>query len=398
MERINSQHPDEAILARKVISWVFHASHPLTMPELQHALAVETGDSVLDEDNIPEEGLLLSVCNGLVTYEKERGCLALVHYTLQQYLQQKAESLFPEAQAEIVRTCLTYLSFDEFEQGPCHKDNDFRTRLERWPLLSYAVFKWGQHARQGAEEACRGSILSFLSLDARVATSVQVLWAKVSTGSMNMRPCPLSVSGLWLASFYGLEYTVSQLLISQRHIVNSKTTWGDTALHQAAGWGSVGTVGLLLSNGADTAARDFAGNTTLHFACFSRVNVLTFDVLTSTRPEYWDKMHQQMRMSDISLKAASTLLDHGADVNAVNREGETALQLSIKREQKSLTQLLLARGADVTLKDRYGYAPLTLASQSSNEEIARILLEHDLQRQIQHGILNDAVRMAASNG
>lgn len=148
------------------------------MSEIQHALAVETGDLTLDEDNIPEEGLLLSVCNGLVTYEKEGGFLALVHYTLQQYLEQKAESLFPEAQVEIVRTCLTYLSFDEFEQGPCHGDQYFMARLKRWPLLSYAVPEWGQHARKGAEEACIDSIISFLSQSAKMSASVQVLWVR----------------------------------------------------------------------------------------------------------------------------------------------------------------------------------------------------------------------------
>lgn len=66
------------------------------MSELQHALAVETGDQSLDEDNIPEEGLLLSVCNGLLIHEG--GFLSLVHYTLQEYLEHKAKTLFPEAQ------------------------------------------------------------------------------------------------------------------------------------------------------------------------------------------------------------------------------------------------------------------------------------------------------------
>lgn len=130
------------------------------MLELQHAMAVEAGDSILDEDNIPDGGLLLSVCNGLVTFEKEGGFLALVHYTFQQYLEQKAGSLFPEAQVEIVRTCLTYLCLDDFEQGPCHRDQDFRIRLKRWPLLSYAAPKWGLHACQGAEETCRGMYIS----------------------------------------------------------------------------------------------------------------------------------------------------------------------------------------------------------------------------------------------
>ena len=381
MERINAQHPDQAALARKVICWVFHASQPLTMPELQHALAVETGDSDLDADNIPEEGLLLSVCNGLVTYEKEGLVLTLVHYTFQQYLEHKAQTLFPEAQVEIVRTCLTYLSFDEFERGPCRAENDFRARLEQWPLLGYAVHKWSQHAGQGAEEACRDLIFSFLSQDAKLYASAQVLYARTSLGFIYMRRFPLNVSPLWLASFHGLEYTVSQLLANQSHTVNKKTTWGDTALHQAAGFGNLKVSQLLLNNGADIAASDFNGNTPLHFAC-----------------DYMAEIYQKVGLSDISLKMSGLLLDHGANVNAVNREGQTGLLLAVRRGQISLTQLLLTRGADVTLKDRYQTAPLTLASRSGDGEIARILLEHDLQRQIQCDIPNDAMKMAAWKG
>ena len=390
MDRINAQHPDQAVLARKVIYWVFHASRPLTMPELQHALAVETGDSDLDADNIPEEGLLLSVCNGLVTYEKEGSVLVLVHYTFQQYLEQKAETIFPEAQVEIVRTCLTYLSFDEFERGPCRAKYHFKARLQQWPLLRYAVLKWGQHARRGAEEACSDLILSFLSQEAKLSASVQVLWAKISTELIFLHYFPLDVSPLWLASLYGLKYTVSQLLADQSHTVNKRTTSGDTALHQAAGYGHLQVLQLLLNNGANIAARDFDGNTSLHFACGHR------PLTRLSRGE----ILQEVRASDTdtSLKVINLLLDHGVDMNAVNHEGRAALHFATMYGQPLMMQLLLRRGADVTLEDRYRHAPLTLATLYGDEEILRIILEHDLQRQIQCDLVNAVMKMAALRG
>ena len=347
MVRINSQHPDQATLARRVLCWVFHAFRPLTVLELQHALAVETGDSMLDEDNIPEQELLLSVCNGLVTYEKEGGFLALVHYTFQQYLERKAKNLFPEAQVDIVRTCLTYLSFDEFEQGPCLENQHLVDRHKRWPLLRYAVSRWGQHARQGAEEACIDLIGSFLSQDAKLSASVQVLCVIELTGANYPRQFPSEVSALWFASLYGLEYTVSHLLASQRHSVGKKTTWGDTALHRAADCGNVEILELLLSNGADINAKDRNGNTPLHLASFFWPN----STLVGGRT--WDLMVRIPRTSETSLDVTRSLLDHGADVNAVNCQGNTALHHSIITGQRSLVQLLLARNADVILKEMF---------------------------------------------
>ena len=411
MDRINCQHTDQATLARKVLSWVFYASRPLTMLEIQHALAVETGDENLDEDNMPEEGLLLSVCNGLVTHEKEGGFLTLVHYTFQQYLEHKAQSLFPDAQVEILRTCLTYLSFDEFEQGPCHWERDFMVRLKRWPLLRYAVPEWGRLARQGAEQACRDMIISFLSQSAKISASVQVLLFKESRVtifarrrcfpsevSARRRRLPSEVSALWLAAFYGMEHIVSHLLASKMQNVDIKTTWGDTALHQASGCGNLEIVELLLSNGADVNVKDRSGNTSLHLASFFWSEFSASVASPSMGSEAWGWMNRKVRTQDISLEVTRTLLDHGADVNAVNLRGETALRLSIRNGRVSLTQLLLARGADVTLKDGPQAAPLTFAVANGNEEIAQVLLKHDLQRQVQCGVLDYAIRKAALRG
>lgn len=81
MERINEQKPGFRRLANKVLSWITCAKRPLTTSELQHALAVEVGDTKLDEDNIERIERIVSVCAGLVTVDKETGIIRLVHYT-----------------------------------------------------------------------------------------------------------------------------------------------------------------------------------------------------------------------------------------------------------------------------------------------------------------------------
>src|SRR5450755_4381454 len=54
MERIKGQKPGFHKLAKQVLSWITCAKRPLTTLELQHALAVEMGESGLNKDNLPE--------------------------------------------------------------------------------------------------------------------------------------------------------------------------------------------------------------------------------------------------------------------------------------------------------------------------------------------------------
>src|SRR5712692_3264275 len=51
MERIEGQRADEEELAKQVLSWITCAKRPLTTLELEHALAIETGESQLDTEN-----------------------------------------------------------------------------------------------------------------------------------------------------------------------------------------------------------------------------------------------------------------------------------------------------------------------------------------------------------
>jgi hypothetical protein len=93
-ERIEAQQPDDADLAKRVIYWVVHAMRPVTVPELQHALAVEPGDTFLDMDNIAHEDLMVSVCAGIIIVRRESNTIGLVHSTTQKYFERKASDFF----------------------------------------------------------------------------------------------------------------------------------------------------------------------------------------------------------------------------------------------------------------------------------------------------------------
>src|SRR5271154_1396769 len=142
MERINGQKPGLKELAKQVLSWITCAKRPLTTLELQHALAVEIGEHELDKENFPQIPDLVSACAGLVTVDEESNIIRLVHYTTQEYFERTRSTLFPNAQKDIGRRCLTYLTYDVFSAGPCHSDQKFESRLQKFRLLKYAACYW----------------------------------------------------------------------------------------------------------------------------------------------------------------------------------------------------------------------------------------------------------------
>src|SRR5207247_4631931 len=102
----------------------------------------------LDEDDLPQIEDMVSVCAGLVTVDEESGIIRLVHHTTQEYFDRTREKWFPDAEENITKICVSYLSFTTFDSGFCQTDDDFEDRLRSNQLYNYAAHNWGHHARE----------------------------------------------------------------------------------------------------------------------------------------------------------------------------------------------------------------------------------------------------------
>ena len=78
MERIKGQDKDYCELAMRVLLWVSNTVRPLSPVELQHAIAVQPGMTELDDEDLDEEDLMVSVCAGLVVLDAETNTLRFV--------------------------------------------------------------------------------------------------------------------------------------------------------------------------------------------------------------------------------------------------------------------------------------------------------------------------------
>lgn len=138
MQKISLQSNENFQLARKVLYWIANAMTPLKPLALRQALAVEDQDTSLDVENMPDADLLVTVCQGLINIHQDTGFIGFVHHTTQEYFNSKSFELFPEAHKDMLRTCLTFLSFREFGNGLCKNRRDFTKRLKDYPFLAYA--------------------------------------------------------------------------------------------------------------------------------------------------------------------------------------------------------------------------------------------------------------------
>src|SRR5437763_14099109 len=59
MRRIQNQEDQKAKRAEQVLSWISYAMRPLTVREIQCALAIEPDDTEMDEEALPDEDFLV---------------------------------------------------------------------------------------------------------------------------------------------------------------------------------------------------------------------------------------------------------------------------------------------------------------------------------------------------
>ncbi|KAK3369943.1 hypothetical protein B0H63DRAFT_527707 [Podospora didyma] len=148
-DRILKQPDTMVDLAKRVLDWVLHAKRPLTMPELQYAIAISPdGCNRIDTKSPESPNLIISSCLGIISFSKVDGRVSILHSTARQFLESNEQQLSERPLYDIARRCLTYLAFNELSSGPCKSVDELQKRLIQMPFLAYCARAWGQHVRQ----------------------------------------------------------------------------------------------------------------------------------------------------------------------------------------------------------------------------------------------------------
>ncbi|KAJ7481648.1 ankyrin repeat-containing domain protein [Mycena latifolia] len=352
MERINSQNEDERHIARLVLIWITNAKRPLHVSELQEALAVEPGARTLDEDNILDIDVMLSVCGGLVIVNETDLVARLVHYTAQE--------------------CLTYLSFTTFADLP----------QLRHALIAYAIEYCLVHAGGEPETVFKDSLLKFLEHD--FWRFSQFRWGTQS---------PWHYGSLWVTAFFNLQ-EIARYLLAHDATGN--------VLCVASDLGHVEIVKMLIQNGANvnTPRRKELCDTALYAASFNGHEESGADVnaeggrlgaaldaaswgghegviklliqnganLSSHEAAAFKGHETAVKLLlDTGGIDAALLIEGGADVNQQGCRG-SALQ--------SVARVLISSGADVNARGDTLDSALYAASFNGHEAVVRLLLDN----------------------
>ena len=399
LHRINSQPDSQQEIARKILTWISYAQRPLSISELQHALAVEPNTLMVETCRFLRREELTLYCAGLVIIDEKSDMVRFIHYTLQEYFEMHRAVQLPDGDSMLAKSCLRYLLFDDlFKALSSSKDRRMKgsgsdadqddmdqsketsddncsdyseyapgqglNNRESWDylgyvpckvgrdfsLVRYAVSQWHHHTYQSGEneQAVTNLVVTFLrrtQQNYRLAGLIYHYFVEVhSEGSESLDLSIEHTTPLMIASYCGLNKTC-QLLLKTDALEASSRDFRTPLIYAVLGEHTT-TVDLLLARGARTDSYDSDGWLPQHYAaCSGNVELMS------------------------CLMRCPIVIDEHDSTHV----GQTALMMACELGHESIVALLLQNGADAKIMDWRGKTAMQYAFEAHHERILDIL-------------------------
>ncbi|RYP32081.1 hypothetical protein DL768_011152 [Monosporascus sp. mg162] len=362
---LSKSHDSEK--AKKILHIVVAAARPLTLREMNLALALRESDrSYPDLDLRPENRFsqdVRDICGLFVTIIDSR--IYLLHQTAKEFLVRNEKMNFSkyvhrslkwkhalqpqESHRILAEICIWHLLLDEFGAPPLDGSWSLSQYVENHTFLDYSAKYWAAHVRElriGIQNAMTHSILRICDTNSkRYLTWLRIYWTSTNTDF------PQGLTTLMIASYFGLRTAVKHLLkIDDSNLNSQDDTYQRSALSWAAGNGFDGVVKLLIKG------------------------------------------------AGIGLKVPKPLFGKGADVDAKSNDGRTPLSYGVWNGNAAVAKLLIKAGAQVDARDEIGGTPLSYAVCNGRKEVIKLLLKKGSQVDSEDDIIKELLFSAAKKG
>ena len=189
------------------------------------------------------------------------------------------------------------------------------------------------------------------------------------------------LTALLLASHMGNTDAIDMLLHSGAD-VNAASKTKLTALMLACHVGNTDAIDILLNSGADVNAKNKTNMTALMIACHRRnTDAINMLLKAGADPNIADNkgaicIHHAVGKG-CSKNVLDQIINHGTDVNVLNKNNTTALMLACKKGNKDVINVLLNAGADPNIANIHGGTCLHYAAQNNCcTEIFQAIISH----------------------
>ncbi|KAJ8111005.1 hypothetical protein OPT61_g6297 [Boeremia exigua] len=380
MKRIKDQDPKKVELSYRILWWLSRARRPLSCEELLHAVAVRDGDFTRNSKRESKPGIMTKACMGLVFVDDAKN-FRLVHFSTQEYLRayfsQSTTRQILREEDSIARACLTILLYDDFEEGPCDSKAAVMTRHKKLPLWSYAAHHWHEHLNRSMSRDLSNLSLKFLRDNSKVRSAEQGKSISARSGSDTgsywpdppFLPQHRQFTGLHKACQIGAVNLVQQLLQDSGMDINVTDNVKQTPLTLAILYNHADMVELLLrSEIIDCESRDSSGRTPFLMA----VSLNRTDIarqlfakgvdLGALDSEQCNALDLAAKSHHIGIEMLKFLIEIGLDVNQQSRKNNCPLFVAVQYSRRDMVETLLAHGADPNAANKDGWLPLHVAA------------------------------------
>lgn len=166
LRRVNASNRDVQTLVSRALRWIIHQKSwydmELSTAALCEAVSVNIGDSRRDLEAICDESDILRWCSSLVRKSADGDTIELAHFTVKEFLLQLQDEDTGEFavyrigpghdEIELAKVCLTYLNFQDFNQGGDLSLGTMESRGKEYPFRTYAVLHWFDYAKDHLDD------------------------------------------------------------------------------------------------------------------------------------------------------------------------------------------------------------------------------------------------------